>query len=163
MVTKILLPAPKTPNNCFPTNLIEEMFSMALEVFTVQPALAEMTSLHSQLQYLWANLAHVKISDGENINCCPPVSTKIIDFEPPSSDSRLRVRPAAHLVDDAYAAKYSRAIELMKALPANDPRGFMQQANIHCAYCDRAYHQLGFPDLELQVHNSWLLFPIHRY
>ncbi|XWS15711.1 hypothetical protein CRYUN_Cryun34aG0025400 [Craigia yunnanensis] len=99
----------------------------------------------------------------EPTNCCPPVSRKIIDFKPPSSNSPLRVRPAAHLVDDAYIAKFSRAIELMKALPANDPRNFMQQANIHCAYCDGAYDQVGFPDLELQVHNSWLFFPFHRY
>ncbi|KAK6268806.1 hypothetical protein QUC31_012966 [Theobroma cacao] len=96
-------------------------------------------------------------------NCCPPVSRKILDFKPPSSNSPLRVRPAAHLVDDAYIAKYSRAIELMKALPADDPRNFMQQANVHCAYCDGAYDQVGFPDLELQVHNSWLFFPFHRY
>lgn len=99
----------------------------------------------------------------EPTNCCPPVSRKILDFKPVSSNSPLRVRPAAHLVDEAYIAKYSRAVELMKALPANDPRNFTQQANIHCAYCDGAYDQVGFPDLELQVHNSWLFFPFHRY
>ncbi|XWS38492.1 hypothetical protein CRYUN_Cryun19dG0135800 [Craigia yunnanensis] len=107
---------------------------------------------------------HADLPEGaEPTNCCPPVSRKIIDFKPPSSNSPLRVRPAAHLVDDAYIAKFSRAIELMKALPANDPRNFMQQANVHCAYCDGAYDQVGFPDLELQVHNSWLFFPFHRY
>ncbi|CAA7404100.1 unnamed protein product [Spirodela intermedia] len=51
----------------------------------------------------------------------------------------------------------------MKALPADDPRSFAQQANVHCAYCDGAYDQVGFPDLELQVHNSWLFFPFHRF
>ncbi|XVF87526.1 hypothetical protein PTKIN_Ptkin18bG0127200 [Pterospermum kingtungense] len=110
------------------------------------------------------NCGHADFPDGaEPTNCCPPVSRKIVDFKPPSSNSPLRVRPAAHLVDDAYIAKYSRAVELMKALPANDPRNFMQQANVHCAYCDGAYDQVGFPDLELQVHNSWLFFPFHRY
>ncbi|CAI0468586.1 unnamed protein product [Linum tenue] len=44
----------------------------------------------------------------------------------------------------------------MKALPADDPRNFMQQANVHCAYCDGAYEQVGFPELEIQVHNSIL-------
>ncbi|KAF2325747.1 hypothetical protein GH714_034968 [Hevea brasiliensis] len=96
-------------------------------------------------------------------NCCPPPSTKILDFKLPSSSSPLRIRPAAHLVDDAYIANYSKAIELMKALPDDDPRSFKQQANVHCAYCDGAYHQVGFPDLDLQVHKSWLFFPFHRY
>ncbi|KAI4296685.1 hypothetical protein L6164_036626 [Bauhinia variegata] len=95
-------------------------------------------------------------------NCCPPISSKIIDFRPPPP-SRLRVRPAAHLVNDDYLRKYKKALELMKALPTDDPRNFLQQANIHCAYCDGAYHQVGFPDLDLQVHNSWLFFPFHRW
>ncbi|XVE51291.1 hypothetical protein DITRI_Ditri02bG0028300 [Diplodiscus trichospermus] len=97
------------------------------------------------------------------VNCCPPPSTKIIDFKLPPSNAPLRTRSAAHLVDKAYLAKFSRALELMKALPEEDPRSFMQQANVHCAYCDGAYHQVGFPDLDLQVHNSWLFFPFHRY
>ncbi|XP_021906253.1 polyphenol oxidase, chloroplastic-like [Carica papaya] len=96
-------------------------------------------------------------------NCRPPPSRKIIDFKPPSPYARLRVRPAAHLVDKEYIAKYEKAIKLMKALPADDPRNFMQQANVHCAYCDGAYEQVGFPGVELQVHFSWLFFPFHRY
>ncbi|XP_065878634.1 polyphenol oxidase, chloroplastic-like [Euphorbia lathyris] len=96
-------------------------------------------------------------------NCCPPPSTNISDFKLASSNAPLRIRPAAHLADDAYLAKYTKAIELMKALPDDDPRSFKQQANIHCAYCDGAHNQLGFPDLDLQVHNSWLFFPFHRY
>lgn len=75
----------------------------------------------------------------------------------------MRTRQAAHLVDKNYIAKYKEAISLMKALPADDPRNFTQQANVHCAYCDGAYDQIGFPDLELQVHQSWLFLPWHRY
>lgn len=102
-------------------------------------------------------------ADTTTDNCCPPKSTNIINFKLPPSNSSLRVRPAAHLADDAYIAKYSKAIELMKALPADDPRSFMNQANVHCAYCDGAYDQVGFPNLDLQIHNSWLFFPFHRY
>ncbi|GER36493.1 polyphenol oxidase [Striga asiatica] len=51
----------------------------------------------------------------------------------------------------------------MRALPDSDPRSFRQQANVHCAYCDGAYDQTNLPDLELQVHNSWLFFPWHRW
>ncbi|GMY32741.1 polyphenol oxidase, chloroplastic-like isoform X2 [Fagus crenata] len=97
------------------------------------------------------------------VNCCPPSSTKITDFKLPAQNSPLRVRPAAHLADKEYIAKYNQAIKLMKALPADDPRSFTQQANVHCAYCDGAYDQIGFPDLEIQVHQSWLFYPFHRY
>ncbi|KAI3933769.1 hypothetical protein MKW92_038011 [Papaver armeniacum] len=99
------------------------------------------------------------------INCCPPPKTKIVDFQLPSSSTPLRIRPAAHLVDEAYIAKYDKAYELMRALPDEDPRSFKQQANVHCAYCDGAYDQAlaGFPKLEIQVHGSWLFFPFHRY
>nr|ADF59059.2 polyphenol oxidase V [Pyrus x bretschneideri] len=95
-------------------------------------------------------------------NCCPPTSQKIVDFKFPSP-GKLRVRPAAQSVDKAYIDKYSKAIELMKALPDDDPRSFSQQADVHCAYCDGAYDEVGFPNLELQIHNCWLFFPFHRY
>ncbi|KAK3001487.1 hypothetical protein RJ639_020531 [Escallonia herrerae] len=94
--------------------------------------------------------------------CCPPVKDKYVDYVLPTSQP-MRMRPAAHLVDDEYVAKYAKAIELMKALPEDDPRSFMQQARIHCAYCNGAYTQVGYPDKELQVHNSWLFFPFHRW
>lgn len=97
------------------------------------------------------------------VNCCPPASTKIIDFKFPSPKEPLRVRPAVQSVNSDYLAKYRKAVELMKGLPSDDPRNFTQQANVHCAYCDGAYNQVGFPDLDLQVHSSWLFFPYHRW
>ncbi|KAL8112993.1 polyphenol oxidase, chloroplastic-like [Apium graveolens] len=96
-------------------------------------------------------------------NCCPPFSGKVVDYKLPVPPSTMRVRPAAHLADKAYQAKFKKALELMKALPDSDPRSFTQQANIHCAYCDGAYEQVGFPELDIQVHNSWLFFPFHRW
>ncbi|KAJ9563132.1 hypothetical protein OSB04_008292 [Centaurea solstitialis] len=96
-------------------------------------------------------------------NCCPPAASKIIDFQLPPPSNNLRVRPAAHLANKDYIAKFNRAIELMKALPDDDPRSFKQQAAVHCAYCDGAYDQVGFPDLDLQVHSSWLFLPFHRH
>lgn len=51
----------------------------------------------------------------------------------------------------------------MKALPPSDPRNFTQQANVHCAYCNGGYAQVGFPNVDLQVHNSWLFYPFHRW
>ncbi|KAI3908241.1 hypothetical protein MKX01_027263 [Papaver californicum] len=98
-------------------------------------------------------------------DCCPPPNTNIVDFKKPSSSTPLRIRPAAHLVDEAYIAKYNKAYELMRALPDDDPRSFYRQANVHCAYCVDAFDQslAGFPGLDIQIHSCWLFFPFHRY
>ncbi|KAL7242516.1 hypothetical protein ACSBR1_014984 [Camellia fascicularis] len=102
-------------------------------------------------------------ADAKPTNCCPPKTNKIIEIKLPPSSNILRVRPAAHLADEKYIAKFSKALQLMKSLPDDDPRSFKQQSNIHCAYCEGVYHQVGFPSSELQVHNSWLFFPFHRF
>ncbi|KAG8386539.1 hypothetical protein BUALT_Bualt03G0158900 [Buddleja alternifolia] len=107
----------------------------------------------------------VATGDLLDVNCCPPVSDNIIDYKLPRFD-KLRVRPAAHKVTPEYLAKFEEAIRRMKKLDKDDPtdpRGFMQQANIHCAYCNGAHDQVGHKDLDLQVHNSWLFFPFHRW
>uniref|UniRef100_M1BMR9 catechol oxidase n=1 Tax=Solanum tuberosum TaxID=4113 RepID=M1BMR9_SOLTU len=74
--------------------------------------------------------------------------------------SKLRKRPVAQDVTKEYIAKYQLETKRMKELDKDDPRSFMQQANIHCAYCNGAYK---FGDEILQVHQSWLFFPFHRW
>ncbi|KAG8364792.1 hypothetical protein BUALT_Bualt18G0035600 [Buddleja alternifolia] len=95
-------------------------------------------------------------------NCCPPQSTQIIDYKLPRVD-KMRFRPAAHLAGKEYFAKFEKAIALMKALPPDDPRNFMQQANVHCAYCNLTYPQTGDTKLKLQIHNCWHFYPWHRW
>ncbi|XP_021740528.1 polyphenol oxidase, chloroplastic-like [Chenopodium quinoa] len=102
-------------------------------------------------------------SNAQGLNCCPPRTTSIVDFVLPTPPSTLRVRQPAHLVDDEFKEKFTRAMSLMKALPSTDPRSFSQQANVHCAYCNGGYSQVGFPNMDLQVHNSWLFYPFHRW
>ncbi|CAD6262671.1 unnamed protein product [Miscanthus lutarioriparius] len=98
-----------------------------------------------------------------DVNCCPPCAgTAIVDFTLPPPLG-LRVRPVAHLVNKEYLAKYEKAVALMKELPDDDPRSFAHQWRVHCAYCDGAFDQVGFPDLEIQIHNCWLFFPWHRF
>ncbi|EYU26236.1 hypothetical protein ABFS82_08G199400 [Erythranthe guttata] len=97
-----------------------------------------------------------------DINCCPPQSAEIIDYQLPPV-TQMRYRPAAHLAGKEYYAKFEKAVALMKALPADDPRSFMQQANVHCAYCNLTYPQTGDPKLKLQIHNCWHFFPWHRW
>ncbi|XP_058114818.1 polyphenol oxidase, chloroplastic-like [Magnolia sinica] len=97
------------------------------------------------------------------VQCCPPYTdiSTAIDFTPPSSKP-LRVRKPAHLLSKDEVAKYKEAYRLMKALPEDDPRSFMQQANVHCQYCNGAYYQAGTTDTVLQVHYSWFFLPWHR-
>ncbi|KAH0642691.1 hypothetical protein KY289_033665 [Solanum tuberosum] len=99
-------------------------------------------------------------------SCCPPpiptdMSTIPYYKFPPMN--KPRIRSPAHLADEEYIAKYNLAITRMKNLDKTEPLnplGFKQQANIHCAYCNGAYLIGG---KELQVHNSWLFFPFHRW
>ncbi|KAJ4977363.1 hypothetical protein NE237_002469 [Protea cynaroides] len=97
------------------------------------------------------------------INCCPPVDLTIDDYKLPPTPNELRVRPAAQCVTDDYLAKYNKAVSLMKTIPDDDPRSFMKQANVHCSYCEGAFHQIDHKDLIIQVHSSWLFFPFHRW
>ncbi|KAK8974165.1 hypothetical protein V6N11_064651 [Hibiscus sabdariffa] len=131
------------------TNLVIDPFAVAAPIAAPDLDLCQKATVTS------------KTAGTIKVACCPPKSAKIIDFKPPEF-SKIRYRPAAQLVGPEYLDKFTKAVELMKALPEDDPRSFMQQANVHCAYCDGAYDQVGFPDQELQVHFSWLFFPFHR-
>ncbi|MCD7450218.1 hypothetical protein HAX54_004515 [Datura stramonium] len=107
------------------------------------------------------------LPDGSPVpfTCCPPLPkdlSNIPTYKLPNV-SKVKIRPAAHKVTQEYIAKYSSAIQKMKSLDKDDPLNFMQQANIHCAYCNTGYKELGFPGVPLQVHFSWLFFPFHRW
>ncbi|XP_024540745.1 polyphenol oxidase I, chloroplastic [Selaginella moellendorffii] len=96
------------------------------------------------------------------VNCCPPPnSSPIVDFQ---YNTRLpqRLRRPAHLLRPDEIARYNRAYQLMRALPASDPRRFSQQANVHCAYCNDSFRQANSRS-ELQIHDSWLFLPWHRW
>nr|GMD81867.1 polyphenol oxidase E, chloroplastic-like [Ipomoea batatas] len=99
--------------------------------------------------------------DNEEVpySCCPPFDGTYVDYKIPTF-SKLNCRPAAHAVDDDYLYKYKTAIQKMKDLPADDPRNFYQQANVHCAYCNEAYKLNG---KSYQIHFTWLFFPFHRW
>ncbi|KAL6602993.1 hypothetical protein ACP70R_043354 [Stipagrostis hirtigluma subsp. patula] len=96
-------------------------------------------------------------------HCCPPPApaSEPVNFTFPDPAEPLRTRRPAHAAADDMA-KFARAVALMKALPASDPRSFHQQASVHCAYCAGAHRQAGRPELAVQVHYSWLFFPFHR-
>ncbi|OIT18685.1 PREDICTED: polyphenol oxidase E, chloroplastic-like [Nicotiana attenuata] len=106
------------------------------------------------------------ITDGPTVSysCCPPTPDDMdsVPYYKIPRMSKLRKRPAAQDVSEEYIAKYQLATSKMRELDKDpfDPLGFKQQANIHCAYCNDAY-TMG--DKKLQVHQSWLFFPFHRW
>ena len=100
--------------------------------------------------------------DNTSEGCCTPVvegeEPKLFQFP---ANLRMRIRQPAQLLDEKYIAKYQRAYELMRALPHTDGRSFLNQAKVHCAYCD---NHLFYPGHEypLEIHNNWLFLPWHR-
>ncbi|KAK9048195.1 hypothetical protein SSX86_032842 [Deinandra increscens subsp. villosa] len=99
------------------------------------------------------------------VACCPPASATAPKPYHLPQFSKLRIRPAAHRLTPDYVSNYKAAIAAMKALPDGHPHSWTQQAKVHCAYCNGAYSQEmnGRPDLKLQVHNSSIFFPFHRW
>ncbi|GJY45080.1 polyphenol oxidase I, chloroplastic-like protein [Tanacetum coccineum] len=97
--------------------------------------------------------------------CCPPsLGKKVKEFKFPK-EKITRVRWPAHLGTKSQVDKYLKAIAAMRALPDDHPHSFASQAKIHCAYCNGGYTQVdsGFPNIDIQIHNSWLFFPFHRW
>ncbi|CAN1223491.1 Polyphenol oxidase latent form, chloroplastic [Linum perenne] len=100
------------------------------------------------------------------VQCCPPPfsgkDVKHFTFPDPSEPRRLR-RPA-HLAskDKEYVAKFEKGIKAMKCLSPDDPLSFVQQARIHCAYCNGSYVQAKHPSEQLQIHGNWFFLPFHR-
>ncbi|CAA3006931.1 polyphenol oxidase I, chloroplastic-like [Olea europaea var. sylvestris] len=102
--------------------------------------------------------------NGTPINCCPPpLVDEVTDYCPCATTVNIRKAAQSFTVDSDYYKKYSKAIQKMKNLALSDPRNFLQQANVHCAYCDGGYTQQGHPNLLYEIHNSWLFFPWHRW
>ncbi|KAJ8627816.1 hypothetical protein MRB53_021123 [Persea americana] len=56
---------------------------------------------------------------------------------------------------------HTRALHLAD-MQLSGPRRDVHSAVVSFLSSTRAYDQVGFPNLELQVHNSWLFSPFHR-
>ncbi|KAK4433551.1 Aureusidin synthase [Sesamum alatum] len=103
--------------------------------------------------------------DGAAINCCPTslVGMEITDYIP-SPTTTTRVCRSAHTSNwHDNMVKYRTSVELMKQLPASDPRSFMQQADVQCAYCNGGYKQKGYSNRRFEIHKSWLFLLFHRW
>ncbi|CAL1397917.1 unnamed protein product [Linum trigynum] len=153
---------PTNNDQTSPTTRRDILIGMG-SLYGAASSLSNPTALANPLQPPDLSKCHpaIKGDGGDTADCCPPFSEQI-DFKLPSPKEPMRTRRAAHLVDKAYIKKYEKAISLMKALPDDDPRSFKQQADVHCAYCNGAYDQVG-TTTGLQIHFSWIFFPFHRY
>ncbi|MCO5562891.1 hypothetical protein L7F22_016527 [Adiantum nelumboides] len=141
---------------------LSSMYLMVVMLLMMSSGVLADPILAPELKYCHLPL---NLPDGEApFDCCAPNWDRpALDFQfNDSAPSNLRVRLPAHALDQDYAAKLDKAYGLMKGLPSDDPRSFMQQANIHCAYCSATY-QMGNSSTPLQVHASWLFFSFHRW
>jgi polyphenol oxidase len=94
-------------------------------------------------------------------NCAPPTSPNPpVPFAPDTSQPVLPRKSAfelssseIQLLQDAYGALR----ELTQKNP-NDPRGWQQQANVHCWYCGGGQDGQAGPE----IHGSYRFFPWHR-
>ncbi|CAN0843729.1 Polyphenol oxidase latent form, chloroplastic [Linum grandiflorum] len=133
----------------------------AATTFTVDPSFARPIKGPSIDTCVLATAKQLKLQ------CCPPsfAGKEIADFQLPSASEPLRIRRPAHLAskDPEYVTKYEKAIKAMKCLPNDDPRSYVQQARVHCAYCNGSYVQADDSNKGLQIHYSWLFLPFHRY
>jgi polyphenol oxidase len=88
--------------------------------------------------------------------CDPPPHGAATPFR---RDCRpIRPRQVANRLTPAEVTQLKAAYQAMRALDASDPsdpRGFTQQANVHCHFCATS-------DPALQMHGSWRFFAWHR-
>jgi polyphenol oxidase len=88
--------------------------------------------------------------------CAPPTHGAATPFR---RDCRpIRPRQVANRLTPAEVTQLKSAYQAMRALDTsdpNDPRGFTQQANVHCFWC-------ATTDPTVQVHGSWKFFAWHR-
>jgi hypothetical protein len=91
-------------------------------------------------------------------SCCPPKqSPKLWSASAQNGPMKMRLSFQTAFSDPAYVAKYTLAYQKLRELQnsnASDPRGWLQQANVHCAYCANTYG--------MDIHRTWLFFPWHR-
>nr|CAB3468428.1 unnamed protein product [Digitaria exilis] len=91
-------------------------------------------------------------------HCCPltpPSEAAVVNFTFPNPAEPIRTRRPAHDAGDDMA-KLERAVAIMKALPASDPRSFYPAGQRPL----RLLHRRS--PASRVIHYSWLFFPFHR-
>jgi polyphenol oxidase len=105
---------------------------------------------------LWAQAPPAKEPP---INCAPPKhgAAKRITFD---TSTPVLPRKSAWDLDAPEITRLQSAYQALRDLTVktpNDPRGWAQQANIHCFNCSG-----GFDPSNVEIHGSWWFLPWHR-
>jgi polyphenol oxidase len=93
------------------------------------------------------------------IDCSPPPAgaAKHISF---SSAIDVAPRKSIWDLDATEVARLEKAYKALRDLTVsdpNDPRGWMQQANVHCYNCSGGYDTSSY-----EIHGGWWFLPWHR-
>ncbi|HEY4358373.1 MAG TPA: tyrosinase family protein [Acidobacteriaceae bacterium] len=100
-------------------------------------------------------------SDPVPNDCAPPPWKKPIGRFAPDTKIPIEPRKSAFSLTAAEAARLQSAYDKMRQLTLTnplDPRGWMQQAHVHCWYCGGGQNgQAG-----QEIHGGWWFFPWHR-
>jgi len=118
-----------------------------------QGSLATMIGLNASR--LWAQAPGHELP----VNCSPPRhgAAKHITF-----NTSINVTPRKSVWDlsNAEVTRLQNAYQALRGLTTSnprDPRGWMQQGNVHCFNCSGGYDPSG-----VEIHGSWWFLPWHR-
>ncbi len=117
-----------------------------------QASIASMATLHARR--LFAQAGHELPT-----NCAPPAHTaaKHISF---SGATNVLPRKSVWDLSSAEVTRLKNAYQKLRELTTsnpNDPRGWMQQGNVHCFNCSG-----GYDPSNIEIHGSWWFLPWHR-
>ncbi len=90
-------------------------------------------------------------------SCAPPPGGPATPFQPPAGLTNIQ-RKAISALNGTEVVRLRLAYQKLRELAAanpQDPRGWMQQAQVHCFQCG------GNPQ-QSDIHQSWLFLPWHR-
>lgn len=118
-----------------------------------QGSLAAMIGLNASR--MWAQAPGHQLP----VNCSPPSHgvAKHITFNPSAT---ILPRKSIWDLSNAEVTRLQKAYQAMRDLTTskpNDPRGWMQQGNVHCFNCSG-----GYDPSNVEIHGSWWFMPWHR-
>ena len=98
------------------------------------------------------------LAQDPNENCAPPGTQPTPTPFTPSNNLPMRTRQSAFALSTTDQAKLVAAYAALRALPPDDPRGWLPQAHVHCWYCSGSQN---YPS-NVEIHGSWTFMPWHR-
>lgn len=87
---------------------------------------------------------------------CPIPPSGGTPFAPGQDKRPITLRKSINSFSTAELTQLRNAFAALRALPANDPRTWVLQADIHALYCQQCSND------NTQIHYSWNFFPWHR-